>query len=1049
MGVRKKSFKRCLLAASISSCMFASAGSYAQNSDEAAIEEVVITGIRSSIATSISTKRDAATIVEAITAEDIGKLPDVTISDSLQRISGVQIRRQAGEGGAVNIRGLPQVVTQLNGEQYLGAGSVVNVQPSFGDIPAQLFKGADVYKAAESSLGHAGITGTINLKTYRPFDFDEGVTTAGSAEIQTGSETGEADPVLSGLFNWQNEKIGFLFSAAVGDVNLANSYNGINASTPGDGGWTGQQTFEQLDHDRDGNFARTADGTRIQSLDGDGNGVVDGDGNPVYDPIIEVDGQGQTFVGGQGFAAWNQVTERKRTGISSSFQADLGEGFIFTTDVFYSSQDEYNRMVGLSATNKWQSEGWINPTDTFETGTNITGYTAMDISPRRVKSFTQNESWQRMSRNVNVQLDYDNEGAFTGSFRAVMGKAKQAKRHGYNEGDLTNGQATLGRTTNFLPEEYCTNGEAIVGSKGGCFQEINPLGYGLNPEGPNPDGGTFGSPPSLHIDNSGSHPLWSGFDSTIEGGLGTGADAKSLATYMGNLASYNVGAFSSENNENASGELTAVSIKGRYSFFGDSAFVTSIDAGIRSGQRSSTFERYNLFSPFHNEGCEAQWKATDVLLNAGPCQDGELIDGEFEPYAVLGHVGLDEYNNVIQVSDFGPVSGIPAAWAIDPKDYDDPKAFHDRVFGSTVKHILPGNSFSVDMDDLTYFVQANFEKGDLIGNLGVRVVDTTLTVRQNIGGANRAYGNTQIDVGDTVTTRSYSDVLPALNLSYQLTGDVMFRFAYSEAMTPLNLDQYGDGLTLNTALDSEVGSPTEGQFIVSGGSLNGNPNLNPWRSTNIDVSAEWYLADVSMLSIGLFSIDIDSFVSNGSELQWQPDADGVVRRQVQVSLNTQGAGGTLEGIELSGKITFSDFLDEDSLFSNFGIDANLTLSPSENGFSQDIFGSNKPFPDNSERQYNVVGWYDNERFQARLAYNYRSDRLDSEGVAGGSLDMYQKAVSYVDVSASYDVLEDVTVYLNGSNITGSFEEYYIGFESQYGSQNYYEPRYTLGVRAKF
>src|SRR5690606_41091815 len=126
-------------------------------------------------------------------SENIGKLPDITISDSLQRISGIQIRRSAGEGGAINIRGLPQVITQLNGEQYLGANSVVSTQPNFGDIPSQLFQGAEIYKSSTANLGNTGITGTVNLKTYRPFDFDEGLTFAGGAEIQTGEETSETD----------------------------------------------------------------------------------------------------------------------------------------------------------------------------------------------------------------------------------------------------------------------------------------------------------------------------------------------------------------------------------------------------------------------------------------------------------------------------------------------------------------------------------------------------------------------------------------------------------------------------------------------------------------------------------------------------------------------------------------------------------------------------------------------------------------------------------------------------------------------------------------
>src|SRR5690554_555597 len=266
-------FKKTLIATTIASLTGASGIAFAQ----APVEEVVVRGVRAAQVTSVSIKRDAASVVDGISAEDIGKLPDVTISDSLQRIPGVQIRRSAGEGSSVNIRGLPQVVTQLNGEQYLGANSVVSTQPNFGDIPSQLFKGADIHKSSTANLGNTGITGTVNLKTYRPFDFDEGFTFAGGAELQYGEETQENDPSISGVFNWKGDRVGFMFAGTFANVNLSNSYNGINTGSPGDAGWTSQVTHTAL-------------------------GLAD---------------QGRRYMGSQGFSAWNQVTERERIGIRS------------------------------------------------------------------------------------------------------------------------------------------------------------------------------------------------------------------------------------------------------------------------------------------------------------------------------------------------------------------------------------------------------------------------------------------------------------------------------------------------------------------------------------------------------------------------------------------------------------------------------------------------------------------------------------------------------------------------------------------------------------
>lgn len=951
------------------------------------IEVIQVKGIRGSQVASINTKRMASSVVDGISSEDIGKLPDVTIADSLQRITGVQIRRSAGEGGAVNVRGLGQVTTQINGEQYLSAGNVVSAQPNFGDIPSQLFKGADVYKSAPTNIGNAGITGTINLKTYRPFDFDDGMTFAGSAEVQRGSETKETDPNVSGLFAMNEENWGFLISATLADVNLSNSYNGINTGSPGDTGW-GQST------------------------------TIDN----------------KYFTTAQGFSAWNQETERERTGVNASFQADLGEGFEFIVDIFHTKQDEYNRIQGMSATNKWQGEQYIFPSDLEGTGADIDGaefntWTQATLSPRRVKSFTQNDSFYSASNNINLELNYDNGGAFTGNFRAVIGKASRKKRHGYNEGDLTNGQSTLNKTEVFMPSDKCRAEDRVAGDLGGCFQAINPLGYSEDP--------------TITLDNSGEHPTYGGFDNTVAGGLGNGA---TLADYMRNLGSYNVGAFSSENNENASADLQVFSLKGNYAL--DDGFITSVDVGIRSSSRTTEFERYHLFSPFHNKGCEAQWKATDVDLGNSACADGENVNGAFQPYAVLGNVALDQFNDVNFVTDFGPVNGIPGVWAADPKNYDDPEAFHNRVFGSTTKAVVPGRSFSVDLDELTYYVQANFEHNDFSGNFGIKVIETDLSITQNLTGKSKPYGNTNIDVGDKLTKRSYTDYLPAVNVAYQASDDVVIRFSYTENMMAINLDQWGDGLSLSTALDSNPASETNGQFIVTSGTANGNPALEPWRSDNVDFSAEWYLGAASMLSVGYFYIDVESFTENQTQMQFHPDADGIVRRQVPISLNGQGDGASLEGLELAAKLSFSDFIEDDTLLSKFGIDTNYTFSPSETD-SEDIYGQANLFTDNSEHQFNLATWYEDDNFQARIAYNYRSERLSGLNGYAGKLNVYQDAVGYLDISASYDVNENITVYVNGSNITSEFEEYYAEEKRQRVSQNFYEARYTVGVRAKF
>ena len=138
-------------------------------------EAIVVTGLRASLQSAQARKRNADQIVDSIVAEDIGKLPDVNTTEALQRISGVQIARDRGEGGSVAIRGLSQVLTTVNGREVVtiaapggGAGTRgFNLQ----DFPAELLAGIDVYKTPSANLIEGGIGGLIDLRTRRPLDF--------------------------------------------------------------------------------------------------------------------------------------------------------------------------------------------------------------------------------------------------------------------------------------------------------------------------------------------------------------------------------------------------------------------------------------------------------------------------------------------------------------------------------------------------------------------------------------------------------------------------------------------------------------------------------------------------------------------------------------------------------------------------------------------------------------------------------------------------------------------------------------------------------------
>ena len=200
----------------------------AQN-DQQPVEKVVVTGIRASLEQGLVIKRDSTQVVEAIVAEDIGKLPDNNVVEALQRITGVQVTdRGSGQVGTLYIRGMPDVETTWNGRKmFTSSGLYFSLQ----DMPATLVDRIEVYKTRAASQIETGIGGEIAITSYRPFDFD-GFKFSTQVQGTYEENRGAIDPNFSALISdrWQT---------GIGDIGvLANlSYSVVRfrdeSATPG------------------------------------------------------------------------------------------------------------------------------------------------------------------------------------------------------------------------------------------------------------------------------------------------------------------------------------------------------------------------------------------------------------------------------------------------------------------------------------------------------------------------------------------------------------------------------------------------------------------------------------------------------------------------------------------------------------------------------------------------------------------------------------------------------------------------------------------------
>jgi iron complex outermembrane recepter protein len=200
---------------------------YAQSDSADGIEEIIVTGQRASIQSAQDVKRNSNVVVDSIVAEDIGKLPDRSVTEALQRVPGVTVGRYtnndaehpAAEGSGVAVRGLSQVRGELNGRDVFSAASGRGL--SFEDVPAELMYGIDTYKSPSADMIEGGLGGTVNLRTRMPFDAD-GQLVSVSAKANYGDQLKETNGEYSGLYSnrWETSagEFGILVNASTSDL---------------------------------------------------------------------------------------------------------------------------------------------------------------------------------------------------------------------------------------------------------------------------------------------------------------------------------------------------------------------------------------------------------------------------------------------------------------------------------------------------------------------------------------------------------------------------------------------------------------------------------------------------------------------------------------------------------------------------------------------------------------------------------------------------------------------------------------------------------------
>ena len=350
----------------------------AAQSGDGEIEEITVKGIRRSLSNSADVKRNATGVLDAISAEELGKFPDINVAESLQRITGVGITRtRGGEGQFVTVRGLGEEFNAVTYNNRLLATENNGREFSFDVIASELIAGAEVYKTPTAMQGDGSLGGRVNLRPALPLD-NPGLRFAGSLAGQYEDLASSTGPRASGVFSntFANDTMGFLVSFSYQDrearTDVAESHfltSGIQVDAAGNAK-ENLDVFENnaaLRDYRDALEDIRDNGASGRAIDDSGFADTDSDG------ISDFSGEDIVNSGAHlnAFSALLAEQQRERAGGTIAFQYSPSEDFTLTLDAMYTSFEspstQFNYAYFPTALDGTALNATITETDDMDT----------------------------------------------------------------------------------------------------------------------------------------------------------------------------------------------------------------------------------------------------------------------------------------------------------------------------------------------------------------------------------------------------------------------------------------------------------------------------------------------------------------------------------------------------------------------------------------------------------------------------------------------------------------------------------------------------------
>ncbi|MBL4909482.1 MAG: TonB-dependent receptor [Alteromonadaceae bacterium] len=896
-----------LIAASVSSFAAQAADTHKKKTEKE-IEVIEVTGIRGSLQKAQAIKMSTSSIIEVISAEDIGKLPDTSIAESLARLPGVTGERRNGRTSGLSVRGFNEnyIGTSLNGRELLGMGDNRGVE--FDLYPTEIVSQIVVYKTPEAGLLNQGIGGTIDLQTVAPLTAKKALVLNANYE-KNGTASRNPD------FSNKGHRFSLNYVDQFADDTLGLALVLSSQETPRQEqqfrGW-GYATVNQDNPRRATDTVAVPDGTLI--------------------------------LGGQD--SYTRSAMLKRNSVAAVVQYAPNDNLMVQFDALYIDFKESDVKRGIESGGAEWGTGDYTITG-VDSGVVTSGFYDGFNDVIRNDGQTQDSTLKTYGLNLEYTINDD--------WTATV--------------DLSTGDVNK----NIIDiESYSGTGRGGAGA-----------GYARSfTSGPN--GAFYSDHPTIApLDYTNSSLITLAGPQNWGGGM-TGIPGPFFGTNDAQDGFVNQPSFKES--------LDSIRFDVNGVLDGDIFSGVTFGANYSDRVKTKVNNGFFLTAPtYPNDG------AIPDPLGA--------VDVGFGLGSIIAYDGIGLYTN----------------------------GFYNSTDGSLSDTDRKGDSYAISEKVFTAYAKLDIEAelGNVLvsGNLGVQVIN----VDQSASGSNTISGGNGLVVATAVTDGAiYTDILPTLNLSFEIAESQFIRTAISKVQSRPRMDQMKPNNVVNFDFNDSKVSSTDVQNSPWSGKK-GNAKIRPLEANQFDLSYENYFADDGYFAVSFFFKDLTN---------WQKQANAVVdfsdvyipgfhqssdatgnQPPAQftggVSTTSDGLTGFVRGYEAQASIPLR-YLHKS--LEGFGVVASATFL---NGALDVPKGDDGSIPGLSKESYSGTVYYEHEGFEVRVSATKRSKfSTQTRGLSLSLSDTVDEGATLVDAQISYDFskagipsLEGLTVSLQGQNLT--------------------------------